>query len=191
MVIMKDGKKIVLRVESDEELDEVYCTTYQIRDMQIQFHDLFITAIDFMNFILHYHLLKYMKPGITVVEFCMGRGLLPKLLKYNYKKIGKYIGIDINPKAIREAKTKFGYKRIGNYKEFYPFPVEFIEGDVAEASKLVGENVADVLIYVSSLEHMRKEVGVKSLQEAYKVLKDTGVMILSTPNASKHKKRYK
>ena len=185
-----EERKIVYRIEEDMDREKVLCTTYRIKDLFRQFHDAMITPIDAMNFVMHAHLMKYLRKNYTIVEFCMGGGNLLQFIKRYAKDIKEYTGIDINPSAITWAETRVGYKEI-DHKEFYPFPHKFITGNVAEADTYIPHKSADVLIYVSSLEHMHYDLGRKSLEAAFNILNSNGLMILTTPNAEVHDKPYK
>lgn len=113
-----------------------------------------------MNLMQHLIVAERCADGANVLDVCCGRGLaLPMLHRYA-PKIARYVGLDISPGNLAEARTRLTAPRqeYGNL-----FPVEFVEHDVSahwpELPKF------DVALYTSALEHLPYELGVKSLLE--------------------------
>lgn len=185
---MEGEKKIVYKREDGQDPRDIKCTTYQMRNFYAQFADGFFSNLDWMNYIQHYAVARMAKKGASVLDVCCGRSLLLPLLRYYAGDIEKYTGVDICEKNINEAKG--GASRAARGKKltpeelekYYPFKTEWLLHDVATMSEVVPEASQDLVVYTSALEHMHKEFGAKSLEECFKVMKDSGVMFLSCPN---------
>ena len=175
--------KKVYRIEDGMNREDILCTTYQMRNFYAQFRDGFFSKLDVMNLIQHYKAAKMCKKNYTVLDVCSGRSMMLPLIRYYARDIKKYIGVDIEEKNIKEAKTKSGVKKLTvPYEEYYPFDIEFVLSDVAKMSNKIEHNSIDFTIYTSAIEHMQKENGYKSLIECHKVMKEGSKMFLSCPN---------
>jgi|TARA_R100001530_G_C4301043_1_gene150478 2-polyprenyl-3-methyl-5-hydroxy-6-metoxy-1,4-benzoquinol methylase len=182
-------QKIIHKNDGSVLIEDILCTTYQMRNFYNQFRDGFFTALDVMNYIQHYKAVQMMKKNDVVLDVCCGRGLLLPMMRY-YSKVKKYIGVDIKKQNI-----KADHKNICNNKDIdknvhYQFETEWIISNVAEMSKHIQEQV-DFIIYTSSIEHMHKIHGEKSLTECGKLLKTGGKMFLSCPNTPEDQDGYK
>ena len=181
-------KTIVKRVEDGMNREDILCTTYQMRNFYRQLGDGFFSVLDVMNYIQHHQVVKWCKPGNQVLDVCCGRGLLLPMLRYQRKDIGGYTGVDITPKN-----ATYHQKRVTDGKpidgDYYPFPIRFVESNVAEMSAKL-ERQYDVVVYTSSIEHMHKEMGQQSLHECRTVANDGAVMILTCPNTSEEQDGY-
>ena len=166
----------------------ILATTYQMRNFYRQFGDGFFSVLDVMNYIQHHQVVKWIKRGNRVLDVCCGRGLLLPMLRYQRKDIRSYTGVDIEPKnAIFMRQRVTNGKAID--KDYYPFPVSFVEANVASmADKLPGQY--DVLVYTSSIEHMHKEAGLSSLSECRKVAQYGSILILTCPNTPEQQDGY-
>jgi len=183
-------RKIVYKIEEGIDPSEVYCTTYQMRNFFAQMADGFFSSLDVMNYIQHHAAVRRMKKDWRVLDVCCGRGLLLPLIRYYRPEISEYVGIDISEKNIGEQLRRSGIKKIENIKEYYPFKLTHIIGSVEDMDKCFEKNSFDFIIYTSAIEHMQKEVGHKSLQNCFKVLKPGKEMFLSCPNTSDKKDPY-
>ncbi len=174
-------KQIVYKNDGSVPVEDILCTTYQMRNFYAQFRDGFFTNLDVMNYIQHLVAVRMMKKGNTILDVCCGRGLLLPLMRYHAKDIKKYIGVDIEPKNLT-ARTKHicNNKEI-NPEEFYPFETEWIISNVADMGDKISDEI-DLIIYTSSIEHMQKADGERSLAECSKVLRLGGKLFLSCPN---------
>ena len=180
---MENEKKIVHKIEEGMDPQDVLCTTYQMRNFYSQFRDGFFTQLDVMNYIQHHSAALLCKKGMNVVDVCCGRSLMLPLLRYYSKNINSYTGVDICEANIREAKRGAAGKiKEEDLESYYPFKVNWILSNVAEMSQHIDEGFADVVIYTSALEHMRKDVGTQSLKECYNIMNPSSVMFLSCPN---------
>ncbi len=131
-----------------------------------------------MNLMQHLMVAERCGEGASVLDVCCGRGLALPLLHRYAPKIARYVGLDISPDNLAEARTRLTALR-GEYGNL--FPVEFVQHDVSaqwpELPKF------DVAVYTSALEHLPYELGVKSLLETGNALAPGGVLYLSTPQA--------
>lgn len=202
----KRAVRKVLKITPDIDPATVLCTTYQMRNFYRQLGDGFFSSLDVMNYIQHHAAVRMCQPGDHVLDVCCGRGLLLPLFRWHRKNIGSYTGVDIEPSNYQEAFRRACYRDISgmrfapNYDKegnhiggkilsddvegapYYPFPVWFIEVNVAEMTKRVPERRYQKVIYTSSIEHMQREAGVSSLRECYNVMAPGGTLFLSSPN---------
>lgn len=131
-----------------------------------------------MNYVQHLYVAERCMPGARVIDVCCGRGLqLPVLYRYA-AHIERYIGLDIAPGALAEARHRVD--ELNRWYRDQPFGIEFVECDVAEPWPDIG--LFDVVVYTSALEHLPRELGVASLRQVAAALVDGGRLYLSTPN---------
>lgn len=169
---------------------EVYCTTYQMRNFYAQFADGFFSSLDVMNYIQHHAAVRRMKKDWRVLDVCCGRGLLLPLIRYYNPKIKEYVGIDISQTNINEQLRRSGIKKIEDPEEYYPFKLTHVVDSVEDMDKCFKAASFDFIVYTSAIEHMQKEVGYKSLQHCFTVLKPGQEMFLSCPNTSDKQDPY-
>lgn len=174
-------KKIVKKNDGSTPVKDILCTTYQMRNFYLQLRDGFFTDLDVMNYIQHFRAVKMMKPGSVVLDVCCGRGLLLPLMRYHAKEVKKYIGVDIEPKNLESRWKDIRTGQKIDPKEHYPFETEWVISNAAEMSGAVKEQ-ADFIVYTSSIEHMQKTDGIKSLGECAKLAKPGATLFLSCPN---------
>ncbi|GAA3875351.1 class I SAM-dependent methyltransferase [Streptomyces sedi] len=131
-----------------------------------------------MNLMQHLIVAEQCADGASVLDVCCGRGLALPLLHRYAPKIARYVGLDISPDNLAEARTRLAVLRqeYGN-----PFPVDLVECDVAGAWPKLP--LFDVALYTSALEHLPYQLGVKSLAAIGAALAPDGVLYLSTPQA--------
>lgn len=177
-------KNIVYKVGDGMNPQDVYCTTYQMRNFYSQFQDGFFSNLDVMNYIQHYKASLLAKKNMNVVDVCCGRSLMLPLLRYYSKDINSYTGVDICETNIREAKRGCNKKTLKeeDLESYYPFKTNWILADCSEMSKYIPEGFADFIIYTSAIEHMHKKVGYQSLIECHKIMNNNSIMFLSCPN---------
>lgn len=182
--------KIVHRVESGMDRTQLTATTYQMRNFYNQFGDGFFSVLDVMNYIQHHKIVLWCKKGNHVLDVCCGRGLLLPLLRYNRKDLGSYTGVDIEPRnAVWQTQRTTDGKPI-DPKTYYPFPVKFVESNVAEMADKLLPKKFDVIVYTSSIEHMQKADGQRSLVECARVSKPGTVLIITCPNTPEGQDGY-
>lgn len=177
-------RKIVLKIEEGTDPSEVYCTLYQMRNFYAQFADGFFSSLDVMNYIQHHAAVLKMKKDWRVLDVCCGRGMLLPLIRYYRPDIMEYIGVDISEKNINEQLRRSGIKKIDDIIDYYPFKVSHIIESVEDMDKRISPKSIDYIVYTSAIEHMQKEVGYKSLENCYKLLKPGRQMFLSCPNTT-------
>lgn len=183
-------RKIVYKIEEGIDPSEVYCTTYQMRNFYAQFSDGFFSSLDVMNYIQHHAAVSRMKKNWVVLDVCCGRGLLLPLIRYYRSEIAEYVGVDISEANINEQLRRSGIKKIDDVEEYYPFKLTQVVGSVEDMDSFFQQNHFDFIIYTSAIEHMQKEVGYKSLQNCFQILKPGHEMFLSCPNTSDKKDPY-
>ena len=139
-----------------------------------------VKATGIMNYVQRLLISDGCLPGARVVDICCGRGLqMPVLYRYA-SHIASYLGLDIAPANLAEARERIDFldERYGSR----PFEIELIECDVSEPWP--DQEPFDVAIYTSALEHLPRERGIESLHQAVSRLSSDGVLFLSTPNTA-------
>lgn len=187
---MGKDRTLVHKVDGTIPPEDIYATTYQMRNFYQQFADGFFSSLDVMNYIQHQKAVKYMRKGDRVLDVCCGRGLLLPLMRYKAKEIKEYVGVDIEPKNIAEQLRKSGIKKIEDAEEYYPFKITHVVDSCENMTQYLEPESFDVIIYTSAIEHMQRDVGFKSLQECFALLKKTGTMFISCPNTLNKKDPY-
>lgn len=182
-------QQVVYKNDGTTPIDDILCTTYQMRNFYTQLRDGFFTDLDVMNYIQHLSAVRMMKPGYTVLDVCCGRGLLLPLIRYHAKDIKKYVGVDIELKNIESR-----VKNICNNKPIdpithFPFETEWIISNVAEMGSKIKDKI-DMIVYTSAIEHMHKIHGEQSLKECASVIKKNGLLFLSCPNTPETQDGY-
>jgi SAM-dependent methyltransferase len=133
-----------------------------------------------MNYIQHLSIAEKCQDFSEVLEVCCGRRLIIPLLNKYSKNIQKYIGLDISPDNLKEAQHERENRCLSPYLQ-----CEFVQGNVTELSRIFPQKF-NAIIYTSSIEHMEKEDGEKSIAEINKVLCKGGHLFLSTPRTKHH-----
>lgn len=135
-----------------------------------------VSMNDIMNLMQHFYVADQCYENAKVLDVCCGRALIVPLLCKRNKSIKEYVGLDISQENLTEAQ-----KLINNLNCDIAFKYGFLLRDITEYDESL-RGYFDIIIYTSSIEHMGKKEGIKSLQNIYKYLKDDGVLYLSTPN---------
>ena len=174
-------QKIVFKNDGSTPVQDILCTTYQMRNFYAQFRDGFFSGLDVMNYIQHFKAVKLMKKGDTVLDVCCGRGLLLPMIRYHARQIKKYIGVDIKEKNIKANHQNICNGKPIDPKEYYPFETEWVISNVADMSNKITDQV-DFVVYTSAIEHMHKKHGEQSLTECAKLTRNGGYMLISCPN---------
>jgi len=176
------SRKIVLKIDGDTNPKDVYCTTYQMRNFFRQLGDGFFSSLDVMNYIQHLVAVDRMRSKQRVLDVCCGRGLLLPLIRWSKKSV-EYVGVDISEKNLKEQARWSGNKNISDEGlEYYSFPIRQVVCSCEEMSSKLEHKSFDCVIYTSAIEHMQKEVGYRSLENCFELMKDDGWMFLSCPN---------
>lgn len=135
-----------------------------------------------MNYIQHLYIAEKCQNFAKVLEVCCGRGLILPLLNRYGKNIQQYVGLDLSSENLKEAKKEKQLRC-----EHLYFECEFLQGNAIYLSNLLKDKF-DAVIYTSSIEHMEKDDGVKSIEEIAKVLYKGGYLFLSTPRTKRQQK---
>ena len=186
------SKRIVHRVEHGEDRHEVLATTYRMRNFYRQFGDGYFSRADVFNYCSHHQIARWAakRPGAHLLDVCCGRGLLLPLLRFNAKELGSYTGLDIEPKnAVWQHQRVTDGKPLST-ERYYPFPCDFVGGNVAEADALLAGRAFDFIVYTASIEHMHPDHGAQSLHALRKVATDTALMVLTAPNTPEDRDGY-
>lgn len=183
-------RKIVLKIDPETDPREVYCTTYQMRNFYAQLKDGFFSSLDVMNYIQHHAAVLRMKSNWRVLDLCCGRGLLLPLIRYYRKGIKEYVGVDISATNMAEQTRRSGCKSIDDFSSYYPFKVTQVLSSVEDIDGELKESSFHFIIYTSSIEHMQKKAGIKSLKNCFKLLKPGHSLFLSCPNTINKKDPY-
>lgn len=191
-------KEIVEKNDGTRHPDEILATTYQMRNFFKQMRDGWISHLTVMNYIQHVAASDASPESGTVLDACCGRSLMRPLLRYRAKEIDRYIGIDIEasnitPPDVRVTDGK-PIEEIQNTpdtpEEYFPFEVEYHIGDIADVGEMLPENSVDFVIYTSSIEHMHREHGERSLIGLGDVMKPGAKLFLSCPNTPEDQDGY-
>ncbi|WP_433435386.1 methyltransferase domain-containing protein [Nonomuraea sp. CA-141351] len=153
-------------------------STNQMDDFYAALHRGEANPSGLMNLMQHLIVAERCAPGATVLDVCCGRGLALPLLRRYAPDIAQYVGLDISPGNLNEARERLAFLH-ETYGEL--FPVEFVECDVAQPWPQLP--AFDVALYTSALEHLPFELGVRSLRSTAEALAPGGVLFLSTPQA--------
>jgi ubiquinone/menaquinone biosynthesis C-methylase UbiE len=120
-------------------------------------------------------ILPYVKNNDYVVDLGCGNGRLLNFLEKN-RKI-KYLGVD-NSKTLLELAKKHYNKALFLHADILDLPIE--------------NNTVDKALAIASIHHIpSKELRAKAIKEAYRILKNNGVFILTVWNLFQPKyKKY-
>lgn len=105
--------------------------------------------------------------GKVVVDAACGEGYGSNMLAASAKQV---TGIDIDADTIRRAKQKYSEKN----------NLSFIEGSIENLT--LEDKSVDVVVSFETIEHVPEQVQKRFLAEAARVLKEDGILIMSTPN---------
>ena len=183
-------RKLVHKIEEGDDPSSIYATTYQMRNFYKQFSDGFFSSLDVMNYIQHHKCVTLMKKGDRILDVCCGRGLLLPLIRYYARDIKEYVGVDISENNIAEQKRRSGAKLIDDMDSYYPFQIAHILCSCEDMDTHLNHGSMDVIIYTSAIEHMQRDVGFRSLENCFNLLKPSGTMVLSCPNTIEKKDPY-
>lgn len=158
----------MIGVYSTNQMDDFYAALFRGE----------VKASGLMNLMQHLIAAERCPPGANVLDVCCGRGLMLPLLHRYTPTIGRYVGLDISPDNLAEARARVEFLH-DSYGA--PFPVELIKCDVAHPWPPLP--CFDVALYTSALEHMPFDLGARSLHHTAQALAPGGVLFLSTPAA--------
>lgn len=129
------------------------------------------------NIIYNEHLIRYQIAGEfarekTVLDIACGTGYGAKILAQRGAE--KVFALDIDKEAIQKANENFGEKNI-----------EYIVGDCLDTH--FADKKFDLVVSFETIEHLKNQE--KFLDELKRILKEDGIVILSTPNKKVFKER--
>lgn len=191
-------RELVKKNDGSMDPDEILATTYQMRNFYKQFKDGWIDHLQVMNYIQHLAAAERAPKGADVLDVCCGRSLMLPLLRYRADDIDTYTGVEIEEDNLTplDERVTDGTSISENPhlpdtpEEYYPFEVNYIVGDAAEMDDDVPEDFIDYAIYTSSIEHMHKEHGERSLDALSKVMRPGAELFLSCPNTPEDQDGY-
>lgn len=114
-----------------------------------------------------YYFVEQIAAGKIILDLASGEGYGSLLLA---DKADKVVGIDIDEKAVEFARNK--YKK-GN--------LEFFQGNGCKIP-LNGEKIFDIICSFETIEHIGEQEQVSVLNEFARLIKDDGILVISTPN---------
>lgn len=128
------------------------------------------------------HLVRYdfasqIVKGKRVLDIACGTGYGSAILSTS--GAAKVIGIDISAEAIKYCHKKYGERN----------SLSFLEGSVANIP--LEDNSVDVIISFETVEHVDLRTQRTFAKESKRVLKNDGVLLISTPNPKKSNKNNK
>lgn len=124
------------------------------------------TQLELEHFQRYYSVLPLVK-GKVVVDAACGEGYGSSILASVAKSV---VGIDINEDAVQRAKDKYGTQ----------LNLSYMVESIAELS--LEDKSVDVLVSFETIEHVSEELQQQFLCQIARVLKDDGILIMSTPN---------
>lgn len=186
----REDRLIVHKIEEGTDPSQVYCTTYQMRNFFTQLADGFFSSLDVMNYIQHHAAVRRMKKGWRVLDVCCGRGLLLPLIRYHRPDVAEYVGVDISQANINEQLRRSGNKKIEDAHSYYPFTLKHVVCSVEDMVNHLEPASFDFIVYTSSIEHMQRDAGYKSLENCFTLLKPGHSMFLSCPNTPDKENPY-
>ncbi len=124
---------------------------------------------DDAELVFHWHRYQAVAPALAgwdVLDVGTGEGYGAQVLARSARTV---VAVDVNSRAVAQAEERY---REGNLKFF-----------TASAGRLpFGENTFDAVVAFELLEHLPRDQHPTALAEWKRVLKPTGVLVLSTPD---------
>lgn len=114
--------------------------------------------------------------GKSVLDAACGEGYGSHILSQTAESV---LGVDIDAETVQRAKEKYGESSKLNYKQ----------ASVTDLSIVPSESV-DVVVSYETIEHIDEESQVKFLNEIARVLKSSGILIMSTPDKKEYTDKY-
>jgi len=114
-----------------------------------------------------YHFLKQAAAGRYILDLASGEGYGSHMLAEVAEEV---IGIDIAADAVENAKNKYKKENL-----------KFMQGDGCKVP-ISGEKVFDIICSFETIEHVNENEQVLMLKEFSRLVKDDGLLFISTPN---------
>ncbi len=151
-------------------------STSQMHDFFCELRDGEVRVSGVMNYIQHLFIAQRCPPGAFILDACCGRALLLPLLARYAPDPHLYVGLDISRDNLAEA-----VRSLASFSLLPPrFAYAFVCADVSKCASVLRPPF-DVIAYTSSLEHLPREEGVRSLHQLGSLLARDGLLYLSTP----------
>lgn len=112
--------------------------------------------------------------GKKVVDIASGEGYGSNILAVEAASV---IGVDISTEAVESASKKYVRNNLS-----------YSVGDVAKIP--MGDKSVDVIISFETIEHVDEETQKKFLKEVKRILKEDGILVISTPNKELYSDKY-
>jgi len=122
-------------------------------------------SIIYNEHLIRYKLAGEFVKGKIVLDIACGSGYGAKILSENGAK--EIVAVDIDEEAIKNSQKNFGKENI-----------RYIVGDCLD-TKLENQKF-DVVVSFETIEHLKNQD--KYLEELKRILKDDGMIVISTPN---------
>ncbi len=113
---MTKASKIVYKITDDIDPKEVYCTTYQMRDVWGELATAHMSSLNITSLHMHHKAAELAKSGDKILDVCCGRAMALPLLRRIRPKILSYTGVDIKPANFGEAYRRSASMKIASLK---------------------------------------------------------------------------
>lgn len=123
-----------------------------------------------------YFCVKDLVKNQCVLDVACGEGYGSNIMAQVAKNV---IGIDIDRDTINHAKEKYSKENL-----------KFVEGNIADLSS-IPTNSIDIVVSFETIEHVSRDIQAKFLEEIFRVLKEDGCLVMSTPDKKEYSDRYK
>ena len=159
--------------------DQLYTVYHKKEDAQINFSgERFIPGIEDQKLETE-HLQRYMSTrnlvqGLDVLDLACGEGYGSALLAETAKSV---VGMDIDQETVDHANQKYRKTNLS-----------FRQGDAANIP--LEDHSVDAVVSFETIEHIDETLQNQFLQEIDRVLKQDGLLIMSTPNKAVYSDRY-
>lgn len=122
--------------------------------------------LELEHFQRYYSILPLVNNKLVLDAAC-GEGYGSSIIAYAAKKV---TGIDIDRDAITRAEERYSI----------PGKIDFLQQSVEKLS--FPDKCMDVVVSFETIEHLPEEIQLHFLSEAARVLKEDGILVMSTPN---------
>ena len=122
----------------------------------------------------YYSALSFVEDKVVLDAAC-GEGYGTSILATRAAKVS---GLDVSAEAVARAREAYGDKE----------NIEFVVGSVAQIP--FPDHSVDVVVSFETIEHISEQLQYDFLDEIKRVLKQDGVLIMSTPNKAIYSDRY-
>ncbi len=114
-----------------------------------------------------YYFASQIVKGKTVLDLASGEGYGAAILAQTADKV---VGVDIDKNSIKFSKNKYKQSNL-----------EFLHGEGSHIP-IAGEKIFDVICCFETIEHVDEDQQISMLAEFSRLIKNDGLLIISTPN---------